>query len=214
MWKSDDNSFLLPYGRRDSDQVIRFGGSASPGELQPRFRHCGHTGRRCSWAVLPPKMRFLHSTGLCTVFLLSAACLRANPCSPLCTLEWSWILRGPRLISTIASKGFRFSGQGPPFPTENTFSQIEPFVIVSLFLNPVPSVFSLLSFHSWSNPLKTTYFLAWSFRHSSFLQRQNFLLFSLSSHYLGWFPWWGEEHMALPFSIIFLLFSTPKQKWP
>lgn len=42
----------------------------------------------------------------------------------------------------------------------SAFSQIEPCFIASLFPNPVPSVFCPLSFHSWSNPLKTAYFLA------------------------------------------------------
>lgn len=84
-------------------------------------------------------------------------------------------------------------------------------ITVSLFLNSVALSVLSTSFPTPNPNLpKTAYFLAWIFRHSLFLQSQNFHLFLFSSHYSGKFPWQREERTTLPFSNIFLTFSTPK----
>lgn len=113
-------------------------------------------------------------------------------------------------LSTITSGELRFSPRAHLSLWKTLLSQMES-CFVSLFLNSVA-----LSVLSTSFPLpnpnlsKTAYFLAWIFRHSLFLQRQNLHLFLFSSHYSGKFPWQGEEMTTLPFSNIFLMFSTPK----
>lgn len=102
------------------------------------------------------------------VWLLSAACLKPIHAAPSALWNeagfWEAQATGPRLISTITSKGLWFSGQGTPFPTENAFSQIEPCLIVSLFLNPVPSVFCLLSFLLLIQPFKNRLFSGLEFQ--------------------------------------------------
>lgn len=140
-----------------------------------------------------------------------------DPIGHLC-LHWQsrWVLRSHWLMSSfplLQGESFGFQSTGTPLTMENTFESdgILFCFTVSLFLNSVALSVLSTSFPTPNpNLLKTAYFLAWIFRHSLFLQRENFHLFLFSSHYSGKFPWQGEERTTLSFSNIFLMFSTPK----
>lgn len=167
VWKSDDDSFLL------WSQGFRSGlvAGASPGELQPESRHRGHTGGRCSWAVLPHRWSS-GGTGLCTVFR------PLHSATSKCGLSRSQSTQPPqhfgmKLDSETPKPLARASS--PLLPARSFGSQVRAHLslwkmplarwnLALLFLSSwilYLRVLCLFSFsYTWFNPLKTAYFLA------------------------------------------------------